>query len=65
VYQVWQEGSHPEETQGEEMMWEKIEYIHNNAVARGYVDDPLDWRHSSARNYAAQPGVFPVCTDWR
>ena len=65
VYQVWQEGSHPEEIQSEEMMWEKIEYIHDNPVARGYVDDPLDWRHSSARNYAGQPGVFSVCTDWR
>ena len=65
VYQVWQEGSHPEEIQSEGMMWEKIEYIHDNPVARGYVDDPLDWRHSSARNYAGQPGLFPVCTDWR
>ena len=65
TYQVWQEGSHPEEIQGEEMMWQKIEYIHDNPVARGYVDDPLHWRHSSARNYAGQAGLFPVCTDWR
>ena len=47
------------------MMWQKIEYSHNNPVARGYVDDPLHWRHSSARNYAGQAGLFPVCTDWR
>ncbi|NUQ63074.1 MAG: transposase [Pirellulales bacterium] len=63
-YQVWQEGSHPEEIQSEEMMWQKIEYSHNNPVERSYVDDPLHWRHSSARSYAGQAGLFPVCTDW-
>jgi REP element-mobilizing transposase RayT len=29
-YQVWQEGSHPEQIQNHEMMRQKIEYIHNN-----------------------------------
>ena len=64
TYPVWQEGSHPQQIQGDEMMWQKIEYIHDNPVARSYVDDPLHWRHSSARNYAGQDGVFPVCTEW-
>jgi REP-associated tyrosine transposase len=64
-FQVWQEGSHPEQIQGDEMMWQKIEYIHNNPVQRGYVDDPLYWRYSSARNYAGQPGLIEVVTDWR
>jgi REP element-mobilizing transposase RayT len=64
-YQVWQEGSHPEQIQGDPMMWQKIEYSHNNPVERGYVDDPLHWRYSSARNYAGQPGLIDVITDWR
>ena len=64
-YQVWQEGSHPQQIQNDEMLWQKLEYIHNNPVARGYVDDPLHWRHSSARNYAGQPGSIEVVTDWR
>lgn len=64
-YQVWQEGSHPQQIQSNEMMWQKIEYMHDNRVERSYVDDPLDWRHSSARNYAGQAGLFPVFTDWR
>ena len=46
------------------MMLQKIEYIHNNPVVRGYVDDPLDWRHSSARNYAGRAGLIEVVTDW-
>jgi REP element-mobilizing transposase RayT len=63
-YQVWQEGSHPQQIKDEEMMRQKVEYIHWNPVKRGYVDDPTHWRHSSARNYAGLPGLFSVKTDW-
>jgi len=63
-YQVWQEGSKPKQISSAEMMWQKLEYIHNNPVKRGYVDDPLHWRYSSARNYARQPGLIEVVTDW-
>jgi REP element-mobilizing transposase RayT len=64
AYQVWQEGSMPKQILNNEMMRQKLEYIHNNPVARGYVDDPLHWRYSSARNYAGQPGLVEVVTDW-
>ncbi len=64
-YQLWQEGSHPEQIQNDMIMWQKLEYIHNNPVERGYVDDPLHWRYSSARNYAGQCGLIEVVTDWR
>jgi putative transposase len=57
-YQVWQEGSHPEQIRSDLMMWQKLEYMHNNPLARGYVDDPLHWRYSSARNYAGMPGLI-------
>jgi putative transposase len=63
-HQVWQEGSHPEQIAGEAMMRQKLDYIHRNPVARGYVDDPLHWRYSSARNYEGQTGLIPVTTRW-
>ena len=63
-HQVWQEGSHPEQLRTAEMMWQKIEYVHSNPLARGYVDDPVHWRYSSARNYAGQGGLIEVVTDW-
>lgn len=63
-YQLWQEGSHPALIQGIEMMRQKIEYIHNNPVQRGYVDLPIHWRYSSARNYAELEGLIPVTTKW-
>lgn len=46
------------------MMRQKLEYIHNNPVKRGYVDDPLCWRYSSARNYAGQEGIVEVDRVW-
>ena len=63
-YQFSQEGVHPELIQGDGMMRQKIEYIHNNPVVRGYVDEPEHWRYSSARNYAGREGLLDVCQDW-
>jgi putative transposase len=63
-YQLWQEGTHPQQIQGIEMMRQKIDYIHYNLVKRGYVDEPVHWRYSSARNYAGVPGVLAVRTEW-
>jgi putative transposase len=63
-YQLWQEGSHPKAIESDEMMVQKLEYIHNNPVKRGYVDDAVHWRYSSARNYAGLPGLITVKTDW-
>jgi REP element-mobilizing transposase RayT len=63
-YQLWQEGSHPQAIQSDDMMRQRLEYIHNNPVKRGYVDDPNHWRYSSARNYAGTPGLIDVATIW-
>jgi putative transposase len=63
-HKIWQHGSYPKLIETDEVMWQKIEYIHNNPLRRGYVDDPTHWRYSSARNYAGQPGLLPVLTDW-
>jgi REP element-mobilizing transposase RayT len=65
TYQLWQEGSHPKQILGDEMMIQKLEYMHDNPVKRGYVDDPTHWRYSSARNYAGMPGLIDVHTNWR
>ncbi len=64
TYQFWQEGSHPVLIQYERMMLQKLEYMHYNPVKRGYVDEPIHWRYSSARNYAEQKGLLDVCMEW-
>ena len=64
LFQLWQEGSHPKIIATEAMMLQKLEYIHNNPVKRGYVSDPTHWRYSSARNYAKMEALVSVTTDW-
>ena len=63
-HQMWQEGSHPQRIKDLAMMRQKVEYIHNNPVKRGWVDNAIDWRYSSARNYAGIDGVLNVQTVW-
>lgn len=50
-YQVWQEGFHPQLIQSEDMLHQKIDYIHDNPVNIGLVERAEDWLYSSARNY--------------
>ena len=64
AYQFWQEGVHPELIQNDEMMRQKINYIHLSPVKRGYVDQAEHWRYSSARDYLGQLGLLEVCTQW-
>ncbi len=64
-YQLWQEGNHPQQIKDDEMMLQKLEYMHHNPLRRGYVELPEHWRYSSARNYLGMPGLIDVITDWR
>jgi len=64
TYQVWEEGSHPQLVESEEILKQKLDYMHQNPVKRGYVDCAEHWRYSSARNYAGQEGLLDVCTQW-
>ncbi|MBS7663166.1 transposase [Pseudomonas lalucatii] len=59
-YQLWQEGSHAELVCSPAVMRQKLDYIHQNPVRRGYVDLPEHWRYSSARNYEGQPGLIEL-----
>lgn len=58
IHQVWQEGSYPQMIAGDEMMLQKLEYLHNNPVKRGLVASPEHWRYSSAHEWLA--GAAPV-----
>ena len=63
-YQLWQEGSHPVLIQGGDMMRQRLGYMHNNPVRRGYVDEPEHWRYSSARNYLGEEGLLEIRRTW-
>lgn len=50
-YQVWQEGYHPVLIMSEQMLRQKLTYMHDNPLKRGFVAAPEHWLYSSARNY--------------
>ncbi|HSV61718.1 MAG TPA: transposase, partial [Chthoniobacterales bacterium] len=39
-HQIWQEGVHPQSITNDEVMLQKLEYLHNNPVKRGLVAAP-------------------------
>lgn len=49
-FQVWQEGFHPQLLSLFDLINQKMQYIHQNPVRKGFVNDPKYWRYSSACN---------------
>jgi len=63
-FQLWQEGIKPKLIQGEQMMRDRLDYIHNNPVKRGYVNEPHHWRYSSDGDYFGIRGLLEVERIW-
>ncbi len=59
-YQVWQEGFHPQQIVSQEMLHQKVDYLHHNPVRIGVVQRPEDWVYSSARDYAGGKGLIEL-----
>ena len=63
-YEFWHAGLHSKQIFDESMMRQKIEYIHQNPVKRGYVDKDIHWRYSSARDYNGEEGLLTISKTW-
>ena len=50
-YKVWQDEYHPQVIYTDRVCRQKLEYMHNNPVRKGFVQKPECWLYSSARNY--------------
>ena len=59
-YQVWTHENHAIELYSNEMIQEKVDYIHLNPVRSGIVHKPEEYLYSSARNYAGMEGLLDV-----
>ena len=59
-YKVWQDGNRPMVLFTNKFIWQKLNYIHNNAVEAGLVIKPEDYMYSSARNYADLNSVLDI-----
>ncbi|RYY31838.1 MAG: transposase [Sphingobacteriaceae bacterium] len=59
-YQFWQQGSHPVELWSNEVIQQKLDYIHDNPITAGWVDEPEYYLYSSARDYAGGKGLIDI-----
>ncbi len=59
-FQFWQQHNHPIELSTKEIMLQRLDYIHNNPIEAGFVDQPADWVFSSARDYEDQKGIIEI-----
>ncbi len=59
-YQFWIQDNHPVEIFSNKFIKQKVEYIHNNPVRAGIVENPWDYLYSSARNYADMESLLDV-----
>lgn len=59
-WQFWQQNNQPVELSNSEMTQQKLEYLHNNPVEAGFVDDPAAWLYSSVRDYNGGKGLLAI-----
>ena len=59
-YQLWQHNNKPIEVYSNWVVEQKVNYIHNNPVEEGLVTNAIDWKYSSARNYAGDQTVLEI-----
>lgn len=56
--QFWRHDNKPIELWTNEVIQQKIDYIHNNPVLEGYVFRPEDYKYSSAIDYSGEKGIL-------
>ena len=60
-FQMWQHHYHPIELSNNHLIDQRLGYVHENPVVAGFVDNPVDWTYSSARDYEGQSGKIEIC----
>lgn len=58
--QFWQQHNKPIELWSNEVIDQKVDYIHNNPLVSGFVYEPQHWKYSSAINYAGEKGILEI-----
>lgn len=59
-FQFWLQHNHPIELSSNEILQQRIDYIHNNPVETGFVENPSDWIYSSAGDYEGKKGLVDI-----
>jgi putative transposase len=60
IHQFWTHENHAVELFSNQFIEQKFNYIHQNPVRAGWVENPEDYLYSSARNYAGLSGLMEI-----
>lgn len=61
--QFWQQYNHPIELWSPNVIQQKMDYVHNNPVEAGFVENDCEYLYSSARDYCGIKGLVKVILD--
>jgi len=59
-FQLWQQDNHPIELFDQKILHQKLDYIHNNPVASGVVENSEEYLYSSAKDYYGLKGLLEI-----
>lgn len=57
---IMEQHNQPIELSSNDMLNQRLHYLHNNPVEAGFVDSPECWKYSSARDYTGRKGLLQV-----
>ncbi|RZK55444.1 MAG: transposase [Pedobacter sp.] len=58
--QFWQHNNKPIELWSAEVIEQKADYLHNNPVLSGFVNEDWHWKYSSAIDYSGGKGLIEI-----
>ena len=65
IYQFWQQDNHPIELSSLSMMQQKLDYIHENPIKAGIVNEAQHYKYSSGLDYYEDSqGLLPIERMW-
>ena len=59
-FQFWQQDNHPVELDTNEMIDQRLNYLHENPVKMEFVENPEDFTYSSAKDYCGEKGLLKI-----
>lgn len=59
-YKLWTNDNHPEEIISADFLKQRVNYIHENPVRAGWVNEPQYYVYSSASNYILGEGIMDI-----
>lgn len=59
-YQFWQQNNQPIELSNALIAEQKLEYLHQNPVEAGFVEEAEEYLYSSAKDYAGRKGLLEI-----